>query len=135
VTGPTAWPQVASAYNTSLTTLVTTTETVVCTLAGISSRGAGFPISLHGSATVVPGLSTTATTLRVRRGSVSGTLVAGAMSAHSFVSGSATEITLGIDVQDVLSGEISGATYVLTAQLTSATTLGSVTNAALTAVQ
>lgn len=117
---------------TADTTLTTTSETVVATLSGITTSQAGQTIALRGQATITTGGSTTAITLRVRRDSVSGTVVGEAIADQIEAAAGSTE-THDIYAEDTTRGEGSGFTYVLTAQQTAAAANGSALQASLEA--
>jgi hypothetical protein len=108
---------------TADTTLVTTAETVIATLAGISTSGAGRTVRFEGFAKVTTGGSTTGLTLRIRRDSVSGTVVDESNVTQISTAAGSTE-DHGIEADDVLTGEIFNATYVLTAQQAAAAANG-----------
>ena len=114
------------------TPLVTTAETVVATLSGVTLPRAGMFVNLHGQATITTGTATTGVTLRVRRDSLTGPLVSESEpDVIAAAVGSNEPFTIA--VQDT-PGELQGATYVLTAQAVAATGNGSCTHANLTAV-
>lgn len=128
-----AWPQEYDSPITTDTPLVTTTETVIATLSGVTSSGPGQRVKLHGWAQVTAGTSTTAVTLRVRQGAgITGTVVGEANPVQGGVV-AATTASLDIDVTDALAGEIANQTYVLTAQQVAASANGSVLQASLRA--
>lgn len=113
------------------TALVTTAETVVATVSGISTPRA-VNVQLRGWAQLTTGTNTTAVTPRIRRGTtITGTLI-----------GEANPITLGaaagstedfeVDVTD-LGADVANATYVLTLQQTAASANGSCLQAAIEA--
>lgn len=121
-----------STYTSADTTLVTTAETVVATLSGLSTNQAGQSIDFHGSATITTGTATTQLTLRVREDSLTGALVGEAIVDTIESSAGSTE-THTTDVQHPDPGEFSGKTYVLTVAQTAATANGSALQAALLA--
>lgn len=119
-------------YTSTDTPLVTTAETVVATLSGISTNQAGQRIAFHGSFTGTSGANTTGYTVRVREGSVTGTAVGEAIADVIEAAVGAVE-THTIDVTSASPGEFSGKTYVLTVEQVAATANGNVTQASLSA--
>lgn len=115
---------------TTDTTLVTTAETVVATLAGVSTGQPGQTVGLRGSARITTGTNTTAVTLRVRRDSLTGTLVGEATAEQIEAAAGSTE-GHDIYVEESSPGEFIGRTYVLTVEQTAATANGNVPNASL----
>jgi hypothetical protein len=109
------------------TTLVTTAETVVATIAGVSVPRAGMQVELKGHLSITTGTATTGVTLRFRRDSLTGALVG---EAEPDTIAAAVGSTEPYDYQVMDSpGEIQGATYVLTAQQVAATGNGTVIHA------
>ena len=121
-----------SNYNTVDTTLVTTAETVVATLPGVSTNQAGQTVALRGQAIVTTGGSTTGMTLRIRRDSLTGTLVGETDPDAVFAAAGSTE-THDLYAEDTGAGEFSGRTYVLTATQIAAAANGTVLTASLVA--
>lgn len=121
-----------STYSTADTTLVTTAETVIATLSGVSMNKPGQTVGLRGTFTITTGGSTTAVTTRVREDSLTGTIVGEAL-ADSVESAAGGTETHDIYCEHAPSGEIAGKTYVLTAQQTAAAANGSVLSASLVA--
>lgn len=121
-----------SAYVTADTSLVTTAETVIATLTGVSTNQPGQTVGLNGQATVTTGGSTTGVTLRIRRDGLSGTVVGETAPDAVFAAAGSTE-THEIYAEDTGAGEFSGRTYVLTATQIAAAANGSVLTASLTA--
>jgi hypothetical protein len=117
---------------TADTTLVTTAETVIATLSDVGNGRPGGTVRFRGEAKITTGTATTAVTLRVRRDSVSGTVVDESNAVTVEAAAGSTE-DHDIQCDDTPSGEIAGATYVLTAQQTSASANGSVVYAYLAA--
>lgn len=112
--------QTLSTEVTTNTTITTTTETVVATLTGISTSGPGKKIQLKGMAKITTGANTTALNLRIRRDSLSGTVVDESNPVQVEVAAGSTE-DHDISAEDIPSGEIFNATYVLTVQGTAST--------------
>jgi hypothetical protein len=97
------------------------TETVVCTLAGITLPRAGMPVVIAYVGTLLTGASTTAVTVRCRRGvDATGVLVG---SAEIPTEAAATTDPLPGQWQDN-PGELANGTYVITVQQTAATGAG-----------
>lgn len=121
-----------SAYSGTDTSLVTTAETVIATLTGVSTNQPGQTVALRGQATITLGTGTTAIALRVRRDSVSGALVGEPTPDQIETAAGSTE-THDIYVEDQNAGEFAGRTYVLTAQQTGASGNGNALQASLAA--
>jgi hypothetical protein len=122
-------------YNSEVSTdvpLVTTTETVVATLANLSTPNAGAKVILTGKAQVTTGTATTGLTPRIRRGvDITGTVVNEAnVEQVEAVAGS----TEGVDTMcEDTPGEVAGQSYVLTVQQAAATANGASLSADLSA--
>lgn len=114
------------------TTLVTTAETVVATLPGCSTSAAGKAIRLSGEVTVTNGAGTTALTLRIRRDSLTGTLVHEVNAVQIETAAASTE-DHDINTDDSFSSDVFNQTYVLTVQQTGATGNGTVVSGYLKA--
>lgn len=111
-------------------TLVTTAETVVATLTGVSTPRR-CNVTLEGWLQITLGASTTAVTLRVRRGvDATGALVGEANPVQISSAAGSTEDHY-VKVQDP-GVDLSNATYVLTATQTAATGNGTAVQASLT---
>lgn len=126
----------AGRYNVDVsgdTTLVTTAETVVASLPGVSMARPGESVRLHGQAKITTGAAVTALTLRVRRDSLTGALVGEADPTQLEAAAGSTE-DHDIVVTDSPSGELAGATYVLTAQQTGGAANATCLHASLEAV-
>lgn len=116
---------------TADTSLVTTAETVIATLAGVTTKYGSESVRLRGWAQITAGTATTAITLRIRRSSVTGTLVG---EANPIQGGVAAASTSGLDIATTdTPGDVAGQTYVLTAQQTAATGNGTALQASLEA--
>lgn len=113
------------------TTLTTTTETVVATLAGVSTPRA-VNVRLTGWAQLTTGTGTTTVTPRIRRGAdATGTLID---EGNAVTIGAAAGGTEDFDIVAVDEGaDISNATYVLTLQQAGATGNGTALQAGLSA--
>lgn len=119
-----------SAFVTSDVTLVTTAETVIATLSGVSTNQPGQTVAFEGDCTLTTGTNTTAVTLRVRRDSVSGAVVG--ESVPDAVSAAAGSVeTHQIVVADGTLGEFGSGTFVLTAAQTGASANGTVSQCSL----
>lgn len=114
-------------------TITTTTETVVATLTGISTRYASERVALHGWVQLTTGTATTTVTLRVRRGTdTSGSLIGEANAVSIGAAAGGTE-QFDIDVEDT-PGDVASQSYVLTAQQAAATGNGTALQAILEAL-
>ena len=112
------------------TAIPTTTETVICTLAGISTDRADAVVNLEAVAQVTWGTGTTGATLRVRRGIDATGVLVGTGVAETATAGQTTDEEL--QVQD-FPGEVAGQSYVLTIQQTAASANGNSQQASLAA--
>lgn len=110
------------------TPLVTTAETVIATVSGVSTYRPGETLRIVATASITLGTATTALTFRVRRDSLTGTVVNQADPVQIETAAASTEDHT-ITCEDNLSGEIANATYVLTVQQTAASANGSCLNA------
>lgn len=119
-----------SVYSEVDTTLVTTAETVVATLTGTSTNQAGQQVALRGKANITLGTSTTAIVSRIRRDSLTGTVV-GEVQTEQISSAAGSTEDHEIYREDVGAGEFSGRTYVMTVSQTAASANGTVNNASL----
>ena len=98
-----------STYTTADLAIVTTAETVIATLSGVSPNQAGQRIDFHGAFTGTSGADTTGYTIRVREDSGSGTVVGEAIAVVIEAAGGAVE-RLSIDVRHSGPGGVSGQT-------------------------
>lgn len=115
---------------TADTTLVTTAETVVATLSGVNTPRRT-SVYLKGWAQLTTGVATTAVTPRIRRDSVSGTLVG---EGNAVTIGAAAGGTEDFEVEGIDSGvDLANGTYVLTLAQTAATGNGTALQAGLSA--
>lgn len=113
-----------SVSNTATTTLVTTAETVVATLSGISTRNASEQVNFRSRAEISWGTGTTSGVVRIRRGTgITGTLV----STQPLLTVAAGNVSGNDPVAIDTPGEVANQSYVLTVQQTAATGNGSVT--------
>lgn len=122
-------------YSTTVTAdvaLVTTAETVVATLSGVATDRPGQTVRISAAFRVTTGANTTALTARIRRTSLTGTLLGEATPVQiEAVAGSTEDHDLY--VEDSFSGEVAGQVYVLTIEQTAATANGSVLNSSIVA--
>lgn len=107
------------------TPLVTTAETVVATLTGCSTSAAGKAIRLAAEYTITNGAGTTALTTRIRRDSLTGTVVHEVNAVQIETAAGSTE-DHDIEADDSFSSDVFNQTYVLTVQQTAATANGTV---------
>lgn len=133
--GPTAWPQTVQDIVTGNQSITDTTETVIATLANINSRGSGYTIYFTGQAAFAVSAATTATTLRIRSGSLTGTLLGSAVIVSGGVAADETAASGVVGATLTPDLEIAGATFVLTIQATAAAAAWNTTYAQLQAQQ
>ena len=123
-------------YNNQVTTDVpesaANTETVINTIAGISSEFPGQQVSFVAFATIAMAASTTAMTLRIRQDSLTGTLVGEAPVAAGDVV--ASKVTCLPMFATDTPGENANRTYVLTMQATAGATAANCTASQVTAI-
>lgn len=129
--GPTAWPQTVQDIVTGNQSITNATETVIATLANINSRGSGYTLYFTGTAAFAVSAATTATTLRIRAGSLTGTLLGSAVIASGAVAADLTAASGVVGATYAPNLEIAGATFVLTVQATGAAAAWNVTYAQL----
>ena len=108
------------------------TETVAATLNGVTSEFPNQQVNLSAQATVTVGTTGTGMTIRVRRDSLTGTLVGEANADTGDVAAGKTT-TININVDDVRAGEFVGS-YVVTFQGTAETAVGTCVYAHLQAL-
>lgn len=111
--------------------LVTTAETVIATLAGVSTNQPGQTVAFDGHVTLTTGTNSTGVTYRVRVDTVAGAVVGEAVADVIEAAVGAVE-THSIAVADTTLGEFSGRTFVLTAQQVGASANGNVVLCSLT---
>lgn len=119
-----------STYTETDTPLVTTAETVVATLAGVSTNQPGQTVALRGKANITLGTGTTAIVTRIRRDSLTGTVVGEVQTEQIATAAGSTE-DHEIYHEESNPGEFSGRTYVMTVSQTGASANGTVNNASL----
>lgn len=120
----------SSSYTETDTTPVTTAETVVATVTGVSTNQPGQTVALKGTLNITTAGSTTALTLRVRRDSLTGTQVGETQTDTLYAAAGSSE-THTIYREESNPGEFSGRTYVLTCASTAAAANPTVNNASL----
>lgn len=135
MTGPTAWPHIRQDIVTGNQAITNTTETVIATLNNINSRGAGYTIHFTGQAAFAVSAATTATTLRIRADSLTGTLLGSAVIVSGAVAADLTNDSGVVGADLTPNQEIAGATFVLTIQATAAAAAWNTTYARLEAQQ
>jgi hypothetical protein len=107
-------------------------ETIIATLANVSTDGPSQQVNLAGWAAFTVGTSGTAVRFRIRESSLTGTLVAdsgavtGGVAAGNLLTGEVN----GID----LPGDVAGLVYELTMQVTAGAAASTVSAVALTAI-
>lgn len=119
-------------YDTDVTVdtpLVTTAETILATLTGVSTPRRQ-QVRLRGWAQITTGTNTTGLTLRIRRGSaITDLLISEANPIQLAAAAGSTE---DVEIEAVDNGvDLAAATYILTAVQVAATTNGSALRAAL----
>lgn len=124
-------PVVKSAHTESAVTITTTTETVLLTLAGVSTRDASELVQLIAHAAVTLGTGTTSYVVRLRRGvDITGTLIG---NADTYQGTAGNTVLVAIQRVDA-PGAVAGQSYVVTLQQTAATANGSSLDSEITAV-
>lgn len=121
-----------STHNTVDTSLVTTAETVVATLTGVSTNRYGQTVSLRGLVTLTTGTNTTGVTLRLRADSLTGSVI-GEAAADAVEAAAGSVESHEIYGEDSAPGEVQGKTYVLTVAQVGASANGSATQASIEA--
>lgn len=114
-------------YDGSDVSLVTTAETVVCTIDGIATNQPGQRVIVAGEYNVTLGTNTTALVTRIRRDSLTGTQVGEAQTEQISTAAGSSE-SHAIRREDGNAGEFSGRTYVMTVSQTGASANGTVNN-------
>lgn len=111
------WQSSKTGVGTPALNIPTTTETVLATVAGVSTQTADAVLTLEAVAQISTGTGTTSGTLRVRRGvDATGALV-GVAQAETVTAGN----TIDMELQVVdTPGEVAGQSYVVTYQATGA---------------
>lgn len=113
------------------TNLVTTAETVIATLNGVTTSSPDESVFITGHAVILAGASATGVSLKLRRG----TTPAGTQIGEAEIATVAAATTvIGMIAAGDSPGEVAGQSYVLTAQQVAATGNGTSTFATLTSV-
>lgn len=113
------------------TNVPTTTETVIATIGGVTLPRAGLPVALSCAGSMIIGATTTAVTLRCRRGvDATGTLVQAAEVPTAIAGNQAVLAGAWVDTP----GELANGSYVITVQQTAATANGTDVQLAATAL-
>ena len=133
--GSTAFPQIASTTNTGTQAITNNNETIIATLSNINSRGSNFPINISGSAVFTVQAATTATTMRLRLATLTGTLLGQAQPVYAATAGTTSGADGSIGAVYTPSLEVAGLVLVLTIQATNAGAAWNVTFAQLIAQQ
>lgn len=133
--GPTAFPQILQSTNTGTQSITTTTETVIATLNNINSKGQGYALNISGSAVFAIQAATTAVTMRLRVGSLTGILLGPAQVVSGGIAGDITAGDGTVGAMWTPTGEVANATLVLTIQATAAAANWNVTYANLQSQQ
>lgn len=128
---PEGTPRISESTVLQTPTLVTTAETVIAILPGISDDLASDPVEIYARADITPGTTTSQLVLKVRRG----TTTAGAQVGNSSQTDAAATVLQQVDitVQDT-PGEVANQQYCLTATQTGATANGTVADTLIRAL-
>lgn len=120
-----------SSHEVANDTITTTTETVACTLPGVSTPGRR-TVRIEGEAQVTTGAATTHLTPRIRRGTdITGTLIDEANAVSIGAAAGGTEpLQIAAEDENI---DLANGTYVLTVQQTAATGNGTVLQASMSA--
>lgn len=111
--------------------MVNAVETVICTLAGVSTDTPGARVILEGAAQITVGTSGTAVTLRIRRGTEVTSPLVGAAVVQTAVA--TNQQTVACQAVDNPEGELASQSYVLTAQTTAGTANSTAVESSLSA--
>ena len=114
------------------TTLVTTAETVLATLSGISSQRVGQQVVIEGDFVLLTGTNTTAVAVRIREDSLTGNVV-DELETDTAVGAAGSTDPYRITAVHSPTGELSTKTYVMTASQTGASANGTCVHATLKA--
>ncbi len=121
-----------STYTQTDTPIVTVAETVVATVTGVSTDPYNTVVALRGEFTITTGATTTGLTVRVRRDSLTGAVVGEAETQQLETAAGSTE-DHDFYVEDPITAEFIGRTYVLTVAPVAATANAAVLSASLEA--
>ena len=127
-------PLLFEAPVTTDVTLVTTAETVIAALVGVSNYQAGQPVQLRGWCQWTPGTGTTGFTLRIRQGTDATGALVGEANAEGIEGAVGATEDHEIELTHLPAGELANAGYVLTLQQAAASANGTVVQAKLEAV-
>jgi hypothetical protein len=116
--------QTLNAQTTSDTALVTTAETIVATVTGVTVPRPGTKVILTGVCQVTTGTNTTALTPRIRRGAAITDTLVGEANPQQIATAAGNTETVEYMAEDT-PGEVFNQTYVLTVQQTAASANGS----------
>lgn len=111
--------------------VVTTAETVVATLSGITTDGPSRRITLLGEVEFTTGTGITALVLRLRRGIDTTGAVVGVAETNTPVGAAGSTDNYSIEASDT-PGDVNNQSYVLTVAQTGATTNGTAVSAQIT---
>lgn len=124
------WPQEFSSPVATNVTVTNAVETVVATLSGITTDGAGRRVALNGMIEHTTGTSTTAVVLRIRRGTdTTGTVVQ--TTTETIIGAVGSTDPYSVEVIDT-PGDVNNQAYVLTVQQTGGAAAGTTVTAQLT---
>lgn len=118
--------------NAAIVAISGSTEVVVATLSGVVTPYGPGTVNLSGAAFVTTGTTTTAVVCRIRRASLTGTLV-GDQTGQPVVAAAGSANWYPVVAQDT-PGDVTGYTYVLTVTDTGGGTGGTTVTAYLNAV-
>lgn len=129
---PVPWQRQAQASGTTAVTVATTTETIVQTLANLSTDGPNQLVLLEGFVALTSGTATTTVTVRLRRGTaITSTLVG--VAVVEILIGAAGNTAMYSIAETDSPGEVASQSYVLTVQQAAATGNGATVAQALLA--
>lgn len=115
-------PLIYTAENDTATPLVTTAETVIATVNGITTQRNNQTVAIAFTGAISSGTGTTSVLLRCRRGTTTSGTQVGATLTFTATAGNAADYAAGW--QDT-PGDVANASYVVTAQQSAATANGS----------
>lgn len=124
-------PVAQPTQSAAVVNLVTTAETVVTTLLGISTDGLNQTVNIDASGEVTAGTGTTSIQVRIRRGTTAAGTQVGVTQNLTVAAGN--KVGFALQVGDV-PGEVVGQQYVLTIQQVAATGNGTVDQASIQAI-
>lgn len=128
----TPYQRIATVAPTVDVNVPTTTETVVATIPNVNTQDPGANVAIEATVTLTTGTATTAVVLRIRRGSVTGTIIGEAETDTPIgAAGSTDPYSIGATDQP---GEVASQNYVVTVQQTAATGNGTAIDSFVQAV-